>query len=79
MFGSIVVVGVLTRYAVLHSAWDLKAVRMNVHHSLIQELMFYEFGLNHNAMEATKNTFYAKNEGALGSQEAQRSGKVKSA
>ena len=33
---------------------------MNVQHSLIQELMFYELELNHNITEATKNICCAK-------------------
>ncbi len=35
--GSIVVVGVLTRCALLHSMCDLKAAQMNVHCGLIWE------------------------------------------
>ena len=35
MIGSIVVVGVLTGCALLHSEADLKAAQINMHHSLI--------------------------------------------
>ena len=49
------VVGVLTHYTLLYFEWDLKAIQMNVQHSLIYKLMLYEFELGHNAaMEATK-------------------------
>ena len=37
-----------------HSMCDLKAALMNMHHSLIQELMLYEFELGNNTVEATK-------------------------
>ena len=43
VIGSIVVVGVLTCYALLHSMFDLKAAQMNVKHILIQELILYKF------------------------------------
>ena len=55
MVGSIVVVGALTYSALLHSVCvcvcDLKAAQV----ILIQERMFYEFELGHNAMEVAKN------------------------
>ena len=38
---------------------------MNVQHSLIQELMLYEFEMDHNAAEVTKNICCAKSEGAI--------------
>ena len=41
---SFVVVGALTRCALLHSVYALKAARMNVQHSLIQERTLYQFG-----------------------------------
>ena len=46
------------------SLCDLKAIQMNVQHSLIWELMLSEFALSHNATEATKN-ISAKSEGAV--------------
>ena len=63
--GSIVVVSILTCYALLHSMCDLKATQMNMKHSLIQEFIFYEFELDHNATEAIKNTCHAKDECAV--------------
>ena len=51
----ILVVGILTHCALLHSVCDLKATQMNVQHSILWEFMFYKFKLAHNAMEATKN------------------------
>ena len=41
----IVVIGVLTHCALLHTVYDLKASQMNVPRSLIRELMLYEFKL----------------------------------
>ena len=55
MLGSIVVVGVLTCPALFHSVGDLKAVQMNVQHSLIQEFMLYKFELDHSNTETSKN------------------------
>ena len=46
MVGSIMVVGVLTHYALLHSVGDLKAVQMNDQHGLTQKLMLYKFELS---------------------------------
>ena len=46
---------------------DLKATQMNVQHSFIQDLMLYMFKLDHNAMEAAKNIFCKKGEGAIDS------------
>ena len=51
----IVVIGALIYCALLHSICDLKAAHMNIQHSLIYALMFYEFQLGHNATEAAKN------------------------
>ena len=49
------VVGSIVRFcALLHSVCYLKAVQMNVQCSLKQELMLYEFKLDHNALEATR-------------------------
>ena len=55
MVGSIMVVGAQTCYTLIHFMCDLKAIQMNVQCSLIQEFMLYEFKLDHNAAEATKN------------------------
>ena len=63
MIGSIVVVGVLTHCALLHS---IKVAKVNVQYSLIQDLTPYVIKLDHNATEATKNISYAKGEGAIG-------------
>ena len=52
--GSIVVVGALTRCALLHSAYDLKAAQMNVQCNLIRELMLYKFEIDHSTAETTK-------------------------
>ena len=49
------VVGVLTHCALLHSMHDLKAAQVYVYQSLIQKLMLHEFKLGHNTTEATKN------------------------
>ena len=65
MVGSILVVGVLIHCALLHSVWVLKVAQINVQCSLIQELMFYEFRLDHSITEATKNICGAKGEGAV--------------
>ena len=54
LVGSIMVVGVLTRSALLHSMCDLKTTQMNMHHSLIQELIYYKFKIALNALEAAK-------------------------
>ena len=51
---SIVVIGALTYCALLHYIYNLKAAQMNVQHSLILELMLYEFEFQQNAVEATK-------------------------
>ena len=55
--GSIVVVGALTRCALLHSECDFKVTKLNVQHSLIQELMLHEF--EHSA-EVIKNIYCTK-------------------
>ena len=57
---SIVVVG-----ALLHSVCTLKATQMNVQCCLTWVLTLYEFKLDHNAAEATKNIFYVKGEGVV--------------
>ena len=58
--GSIVVDGALTCCALLHSMCDLKDTKMNMQHSLLRELTFYEFEMVHKSAEATKNIFSAK-------------------
>ena len=61
----IMVVGVLTRCALLHIVYNLKAAQMNMQHSLIQQLMLYELKLGHYTAEVTKNIYWAKSEGTL--------------
>ena len=63
--GIIMALGALTHFTLLHSVCDLKATQMNVQCSLIWELMFKEFKLGQNIVEAIKNMFYAKDEGAV--------------
>ena len=63
--GGIMVVGVLMRCAHCFTPCDLKALLMNVQHSLIWELMLCGFELDHNVTEAMKNICYAKGEGAV--------------
>ena len=88
--GSIVLVGALTRCALLHSMCDLKATQMDIQRSLIRKIMLFEFELDQNAAEATKNICCAKGEYAvdhsvvrrcsrnsLELQESQQSGKVR--
>ena len=62
---SIVVVGALIYCSLLPSVCDLKTTQMKVQWSLIQELMFYEFGLDHNTVEATINVCGAEDEGTV--------------
>ena len=47
--GSIVAVGALTEYALLHPVCDMKALQMNVQCSLIRELILYEVKLDDTA------------------------------
>ena len=51
----IVVVGTLTHCAMLQSMYDLKSTQVNTQHSLIQQLILYEFKLGHNVIEVAKN------------------------
>ena len=51
MDGSIVVVGTLTRCALLKSPCDLKTSQINMQWSIIQDLMLYEFELGHYTAE----------------------------
>ena len=62
--GSIVIVGVLTLCALLHSFYDLKAAQMNVQCSSICKLMLYEFELSYNPPEETKKICCMKGVGA---------------
>ena len=59
MVDSIMVVGVSTHYAMLHSICNLRAAQQ---HILIWELGLYKFKLGHNAMEETKNSYCVKDE-----------------
>ena len=59
------VVGALTRCALLHSVCDLKAIQMNVQRSQNRELILYDFDLDDNATEATKNIGCTKGEGTI--------------
>ena len=62
----VVVVGVLTYYALLHSMCDLKPAQLNGQYSLIQELKLYKYKQGHNGMEATKIICCMKSEGTVG-------------
>ena len=55
VIGSVMVIGVVTCYALLHSICNLKSTQRNIQCSQILELMLYKFELGHNFMEATKN------------------------
>ena len=55
MVGSIVVVGALSRFSLLHSMRDLKVAQMNVQRCLIREFVLYELELESNTAEANKN------------------------
>ena len=59
---SIMVVGVLTHYNLLHSTCDLKAAQVNVHHSLILKLILNKFKLGHNTVKDIKNIWCVKGE-----------------
>ena len=59
---SIVIAGVLTRCALLHSVCDMKATQINVQCSLIWYFMLHGFKLGHNAAETIKNIYCAKGE-----------------
>ena len=61
--GSIKVVGTLTCCVLLHSVYDLKAAQMNVLHSLIRELILYEFKQDYTTTEAA--TFVMQKEKAM--------------
>ena len=60
-----VVIDALTRCALLHSVYDLKAEQINGQRCLIGELMLSKFELSHNTEEATKNICCAKSKRAV--------------
>ena len=45
--------------------YNLKAAQMNMHYSLIQELISYKFEVGHNVVQATKNICDAEDEAAV--------------
>ena len=51
-------VGDLTQCILLYFVRDLKPAWMNVQHSLIQELMLYEFKRDYNVEETAKNILF---------------------
>ena len=59
------VIGVLTRYALLPFISDLKAEQMNVQHNLIQEHMLCKFQQCHKIAKVTKNIYCMKSEGVV--------------
>ena len=59
------VAGVLTCCALLHSEYDLEIAQMNVQRNLIQVFIRYEFELGDNESKSTKNIGCAKGEGAV--------------
>ena len=65
MVTSIVVVGTLICYALVHLVHDLIAAQMNMQYSLIQKFMLYKFELSCNTMEATKNICCEKGRGTV--------------
>ena len=50
---------------VLHTVRDSKAAQVNVQHSLIGELLLYEFELGHYSEEGRKIICYGKDESAV--------------
>ena len=60
MFGSIELVGALTRSILPFPLCDLKDSKMNVQRSPVQEHMLYKLEVGHNAVEATKNIYHIK-------------------
>ena len=65
MIDSMMVVGVLTCCTLLHSVYDLKAIQMNVQHSLIQKIILYKFELGHNTADVTKKNCCSNGEGSV--------------
>ena len=64
MISSIMVIGVLTQYALLHSTSGLKDSQMNLQYCPIWEHFLYKLERGHNAVEATK-TVCAKGESTV--------------
>ena len=64
--GSMGVVGVQTRRALLHPMCDLKAAQVNVQHSLIREIMHYKLRFSRNTAKVTKSICCAKGEATVG-------------
>ena len=62
---SVAVVRVLTRCSLFHTVCDLKTVPMNVQYYLIREFALCDFGLGHDAAEATKNICFMKEADAV--------------
>ena len=60
--GSIMVVSVLTRCALIDSMCDLKDAQMNMQYRLIWALIVHYFELGYDAMHATKNACCANSE-----------------
>ena len=65
LFANIMVVGALTRCALLSSVGDLKVTKMNVQRCQIQERTLCEFELGCNAAKATNNICFAKGDSAV--------------
>ena len=65
VFNSIVVVGALTRCALLQSVYYLKATQTNMQHHQIQELMFYKFVMSYKTAKVTKNICCTKSESTV--------------
>ena len=65
MARSIVVVGALTRYILLHSVYGIKDAQINVQHILNRKVMHYKFEIGNNAMESTKSICWVKDEEAV--------------
>ena len=63
--GSVVVVGVLTRCALLHYVCNLKTAQITVQRGLILKLMLSGFELGYNALEAIKTIRCMKGTGAF--------------
>ena len=61
----IMIVNTMTLCAMLPSVHDLKSTEMNMQLSLIQEYMLYNFKLDYNTIEATKNIHGGKGEGTV--------------
>ena len=62
MVGSILVIVVPIRFALVHSVFNLKAAQINIQHSLIWKLTIYVFELSYDAVRETKNIFSKKDE-----------------